>query len=420
MSSRPATSAKTEGYRDIRSTTTFILAGLSGGHGVFHWFTQSFLVMLPEVKATFSLNPVQVGAITATREVVAGIVALPGGVLADMLRRHWGLVLAVCMAGFGLGWLLVGLSPVYPLLLVGMAVVSMVSSMWHLPASAALSQHFPQRRGSALSIHGIGGSVGDVLGPLLTGVLLAVLSWQGILTVYAVAPLFLAFLVFWAFRDIGRTGDSAPAPDFRAQIKRTRLLFKNSTLWIVTLVAGFRGMAFVAFLTFLPLYMDDVLHLSPQSRGFHFALLILLGVVSTPALGYLSDRVGRKPVLIPSMLALCALSALLALYGEGAMLTLLIALMGLFLYGDQPILTAAALDIVGENVATTTLGVLSFARLVLSSTAPPLVGLLYQTWGIEAAFYCISALFALAAAILLWVPLRIYVESNAPGGHVLS
>ena len=114
------------------------------------------------------------------------------------------------------------------------------------------------------------------------------------------------------------------------------------------------------------------------------------------------------------MLALCVLSALLALYGEGAMLTLLIALVGLFLYGDQPILTAAALDIAGGNVATTTLGVLSFSRLVLSATAPPLVGLLYQTWGIEAAFYCISTLFALAAVILLRVPLKLFVETKVP------
>ncbi len=128
-----------------RDRGPFILSGLSGGHSIFHWFTQSFLVMLPEVRETFALSAIQVGAITITREVVADMVALPGGVAVDMVRRHWGLVLAGAMAAFGLGWLVMGLSglsPLYPGLLVGMGMVAAAASIWHLPAVAALSHHF--------------------------------------------------------------------------------------------------------------------------------------------------------------------------------------------------------------------------------------------------------------------------------------
>ncbi|MEC8910336.1 MAG: MFS transporter, partial [Chloroflexota bacterium] len=135
--------------RGIRSTAPFILGGLSGGHAVFHWFSQSFFVMLPEVVATFGLNGLQVGAIAATREVVSGVIALPGGVVTDMVRRHWGLVLAICMGLFGVGWLIMARAPVYPVLLVGMAVMAAAASMWHLPAAAALSRRFVDRRGSA-------------------------------------------------------------------------------------------------------------------------------------------------------------------------------------------------------------------------------------------------------------------------------
>jgi MFS family permease len=105
----------------IRRGPAFIIGGLTSGHGVFHWFTQSFIVMLPEVRLAFGLSAVQVGSITAVRELTSGIVSLPGGVLTDLLRRHWGLVLASCMALFGIGWLVMGFSPIYPLLLVGMA-----------------------------------------------------------------------------------------------------------------------------------------------------------------------------------------------------------------------------------------------------------------------------------------------------------
>ncbi|MCH7605971.1 MAG: MFS transporter, partial [Chloroflexi bacterium] len=166
----------------MRGTATFILSGLSGGHGVFHWFTTSFFVMLPRVVEAFALSGTQVGLIATTREVVSGTIALPGGIVTDMLRRHWGMVLAACMALFGVGWLVVGISPVYPVLLLGMAIVATSASIWHLPATAALSHHFSHRRGSALSVHGVGGNIGDVLGPALTGVLLLSLSWKGILS----------------------------------------------------------------------------------------------------------------------------------------------------------------------------------------------------------------------------------------------
>ena len=176
--------------------------------------------MLPEVQDAFRLTEVGVGAITTTRELAAGLVTLPGGFMADRLRRHWGLVLALCMGGFGLGWLLMGLSPVYPLLLVGMATVGTAASIWHLPSMAALSHHFPHMRGTAFSIHGVGGQIGDTVAPPLTGILLGLLSWRGIISIYAVVPLFLAFLVFWAFRGIGRTEQAeASRPDLRSQIE---------------------------------------------------------------------------------------------------------------------------------------------------------------------------------------------------------
>ena len=105
MASNPETT-NNNGLRGIRSSAPFILSGLSAGHGIFHWFSQSFFVMLPAVMATFGLSGTQVGAISTTREIVSGVIALPGGVITDMVRQHWGLVLAGCMGLFGIGWLI--------------------------------------------------------------------------------------------------------------------------------------------------------------------------------------------------------------------------------------------------------------------------------------------------------------------------
>ena len=164
---------------------------LATGHATFHWILQSFAVVLPEVQAAIGLSSVGAAGIMSARELASGLIALPGGVVVDILRRYWGLLLAGCVGLGGIGSLALGISPVYALLLFGIGIVAASHSIWHLAASASLSHHFSERRGTALAIHGVGGGIGDVAGPLATGALLAFLSWRGLLSIYAVPPLFL-------------------------------------------------------------------------------------------------------------------------------------------------------------------------------------------------------------------------------------
>jgi sugar phosphate permease len=312
------------------------------------------------------------------------------------------------MGGFGLGWLIMGLSPAYPVLLVGMVLVAGSASTWHLPAMAALSHRYPERRGTVLSVHGIGGSIGDVIAPPLTGLLLVALSWRGVISIYAIGPLLLVFAVLWAFRGIGRIHaevGNLPSPTLKGQLDQAKPVFRNRVLWGIAFVEGLRGMAFIPFITFLPLYLDNEVGLSVLGRSLHMGLLVAVGVAATPVAGYLSDRLGRKMVLVPGIVALCALTFLLVPFGTGVPMTLILAVMGLFLYADQPILTAAALDIVGRQVATTTLGMLSFSRFAMSAFSPLIAGALYHSVGIQATFYYVAGLYILAAIVLMALPL---------------
>ena len=315
-----APAAVVEGRTGVRRTAAFMIGGLTSGHGVFHWIAQSFIVVLPEVRdLLLGGSSVAVASIQSTREVVSGVVSLPGGVLTDALRRYWGWVMAACMGLFGIGWLLMAsagwlvpgaswvaqtsgtgeqvsgqLNPAgYALLLFGMAVVGVAASVWHLPAMAALSSHFRDRRGSVLSFHGVGGNVGDVIGPPLTGILLVALSWQAIISIYAVVPIFLTLLVFWAFRDIGHRAQEAAgtqtAEALRSQLAETKLIVRNARVWGIMTVAGLRGMAYLGFVTVLPLYLADELGLIAEGedgrsfenlalRGGLIGLLVFVGI----------------------------------------------------------------------------------------------------------------------------------------------
>ena len=205
-----------------------VLTGFTIAHGIFHFMQQSFSVMLPAIKETFGISAVAIGALMTAREIAMGLSSLPGGVLSDRLRRFRGVIMAACMAVFGLSWLMIGFAPIYPLLIIGMLFVATATSVWHLPTMAEISQRFSHRKGASLAIFGIGGSFGDIFGPVVTGLLLGALAWREVISIYAVVPLLMTFWFIWANRGAGgrRRIDSLAAEknvDFKTQFMMATL-----------------------------------------------------------------------------------------------------------------------------------------------------------------------------------------------------
>ena len=104
-------------------------------------------------------------------------------------------------------------------------------------------------------------------------------------------------------------------------------------------------------------------------------------------------------------------------FGEGIGLIVVLALLGIFLFSDQPILTAGALDVIGESVGASTLGVFSFCRFALAASSPLIAGLLFDFRGIEATFFYIASLYVVATLILMIVPMATPRHSAGEGHH---
>ena len=164
-------------------------------------------------------------------------------------------------------------------------------------------------------------------------------------------------------------------------------------------------MALVALLCTLPLYLEHELDMNPFNRGFHIGLLIVMGLVAKPLAGHLSDRFSRKKVMVPGLAWSCVAAVLMIFLSDGIGLTIAIVLMGLFLYPDQPILTAATLEIVGRRVSATALGLVTFVSFIMSAIAPLVAGGLYQSFGMSSALYFIAGLFGIATLIMLGLKL---------------
>src|SRR5262249_8908518 len=104
---------------------------------------------------------------------------LPGGMLVDAVGRK-GLLMAVALSWVGLPYLAMGFSHSYWMLLVCAALVGIGNNLWHPTAIPLLAQNHPERRGLVVSIHSMGGNLGDAIAPLAVGAMLTALSWRNV------------------------------------------------------------------------------------------------------------------------------------------------------------------------------------------------------------------------------------------------
>ncbi len=353
------------GHRQNRS---FILGSLSFGHGVAHLYDLGFPVFLTAIASTLSLSTFQTGIILGIRTSGSGLVSMGAGVLVDRFRNEWGIMLTACMVLNVIAFVAIGLSFNLGVLIIGVILISVPGSLWHLPAIASLSRRFADRRAFAISIHSFGSTVGNALGPLVAGLLLSYLLWRNVLFLYAIPAAVVALFVWWSLKDLGReegNEETAEPRTMRALGAAGWRFFRNPAMLALLVAASLRGVANNAMFEWTPFYLET----SPEEgglgfsyfwTGFQMALLTGTGAVSSPFLGQMADRLGRKQVLVPGLAAAAILPFLIVPAGDSLLMVILVmAGLGLFSFALHQVMLAAMLDGV-ERGSEATIGGLVF------------------------------------------------------------
>ena len=164
------------------------------------------------------------------------------------------------------------------------------------------------------------------------------------------------------------------------------------------------NMARISVLTFLPIYIKEDLGYSPFALGVYLTLLYVMGMVSQPIMGVVSDRVGRKAILVPSFAAMGLLFFCIPLARGSIELGLVLGALGLFFYAILNIAQTAIMDVAAEGVQASTMGVMSLFSQPFTLGSPVLAGYLVTEFGLKAVFWYAAATALLATAIL--VPVR--------------
>jgi MFS family permease len=344
-----------------------------------------FLATTLGASATF------VGAIEGAAESTAALLKLASGWLSDRVPRRKPLVLA----GYGIASLirpLIGLAQSATQVL-GIRVIDRIGKgIRTAPRDALIADSVdPAIRGRAFGFHRAADHAGAVIGPLLA---FALLRWGGLevrqiflLTAIPGALAVLALLV--GVREVPReTAETSRKLDLRAPLGR-------------------RFWSFLAVLLVFTLgnSTDAFLLLRARDLGIDAALIpilwALLHVVkslsSTPS-GALSDRIGRKPLLIAGWLLYAAVYFALARADAAWQAWALFAVYGIYFGLTEGVEKALVADLVPEDRRGAAFGWYNLALGIAALPASLIFGTIWDHAGAPAAFG-FGAAMALAAAI---------------------
>ncbi len=380
------------------------------GHALTHWYPATFYLLLPIIGKELGLSYSQIGLVMTCQYLAGAIANVPGGILVDTVGRK-GLLMALSLFWVGFPYLLMGFTSGYLMLLACVSLVGFGNSLWHPTAIPTLARRYPERKGLVLSIHGMGGNAGEALAPLAVGVLLTWLTWREVVIVNVVPGLVMAFLILALLGTMrvaskaGVTPDDAPSQTLRDYFRGVPALFRNRSLVLLTTSSAFRSMTQNALLTFLPVYLAYEMGYSPLWVGAGMFALQAAGFAASPIAGHLSDSMGRRRIMMTSMLMSGAVLVCMALAGGSPAFVFFIAALGFFLYAIRPVMQAWILETTPKNMGGTSIGILFGAQSLGASVAPLAAGIIADSYGLGAVFWFLAGTIVVANLFIFVMPM---------------
>jgi len=343
-------------------------------------------------------GPLAVGWVEGVAESTSSLIKVFSGIGADRVKKRKPFI----VVGFAMSTLLrplVGLAQTWPMVLFLRFTDRLGKGVRSAPQDSLIADvTTPANRGAAYGFHSAMDDAGQLLGPLLAGALLLLgLTYRNVILL-SIIPGVLAWAAVWPVRE---------KPGNRV-LKTGRW-----TLWSdwKSFNGSFKTLLVVLILFTLGNSSDAFLMLRLSQVGVSSWLIALLwglhgGVrmVSSLWSGPLSDRVGRKPLILSGWVYYSLIYLGFAFISQKEGLVALFLAYGIFYGLCEPSEKAFVADMAPKTLRGTAFG---YYNLVLGLGALPaslIFGWVGQTWGYPWAFGVGAALAGLASLFLLWIP----------------
>lgn len=364
---------------------------------LFYLGFQVLLPVMPIYAASLGARDGDVGLIIGVFAFAAMLLRPLAGALADRLGRRP--LILTGAAIFGVASLAYSLASSVPALLglrvfhgVGMGLGPTAATVMVTDLSPA------ERRGAAMGVFGLATAVGLAGGPYLG---IELVRRAGFRSTFLLAALLeaLALALAWTLPEtrpvaaaprLGGAGVPAAAPPPGGLARWFSAGAAYPSLLLLSLYFSFGGLV-----SFLPLFARDRALGNP---GLFFTVFALAGVAVRSPAGQLADRIGRRLVVAPALLAAAAGLGLLGLAHTAGELLVAAALYGMGFGAGQPALMAMTADRVPVQERGRAMGTFYTAWELGISGGSVLLGLCATHLGYAATWWTGAAVAVLGAA----------------------
>ncbi|PID29349.1 MAG: MFS transporter [Candidatus Cloacimonadota bacterium] len=237
---------------------------------------------------------------------------------------------------------LLGVVESYYLLIVLLFISGISSALFHIPSPVMIRESSGKRIGLGMSFYMVGGEAARTLGPLILTGALALWGLEG---VYKVIPLGLltSLFLFIALRDV----------EVKKIVKNEKTIVENSRkervkkyipfFIALALFAIFQSAVKSILTLYLPTYLTNRGY-SLTFGGIALAFLQFAGVIGVMGAGYISDKIGRRKMLIIVTTGSSIFMTLLYQTIDSLNPLPFLMLTGLFLFGTGPLILSYVHD----------------------------------------------------------------------------